>query len=154
MSIELSETGDVFIMTIGLGPNVWNPTLLDKLEEALDKVEKSNGPKALVITAKDKFFSNGLDLKYLSKAESNQIVELFGRISKVLARVLTFPMITVCAINGHAFGAGTTLTTLNNEIGAFLALACDYRLMKQDRGFFCFPEVDLGLPLVRYAYNN
>ena len=38
-----------------------------------------------------------------------------------MARVLTFPTITVAAINGHAFGAG-----------AQLSLAHDFRVMRRD----------------------
>jgi enoyl-CoA hydratase/carnithine racemase len=37
-------------------------------------------------------------------------------------------------MNGHAFG-----------IGGILALAHDQRVMRGDRGWFCLPEVDLGL---------
>src|SRR5262249_8258036 len=39
-------------------------------------------------------------------------------------------------VNGHAFGAG-----------AMVAACCDMRVMREDRGYFCFPEVDLGLTL-------
>jgi len=53
-----------------------------------------------------------------------------------MARVLTLPCISVCAMNGHAFGAG-----------AQLALAHDYRVMRRDRGYFCMPEIDMGAPL-------
>ena len=46
------------------------------------------------------------------------------------------PVPTAAALNGHAFGAG-----------AMLAAACDYRVMRADRGYFCFPEVDIGLTM-------
>ena len=53
----------------------------------------------------------------------------------LLARVLTFPMPTAAAVTGHAFGAG-----------AMLAMAHDVRVMRADRGYFCFPEVDIRIP--------
>ncbi|HXN36637.1 MAG TPA: enoyl-CoA hydratase/isomerase family protein, partial [Solirubrobacteraceae bacterium] len=60
--------------------------------------------------------------------------EVLARVHTLLARVLVFPTATVAAINGHAFAAG-----------AMLALACDARVMREDRGYMCLPEVDVGL---------
>ena len=53
----------------------------------------------------------------------------------LLARMLALPIPTVAAVTGHAFGAGSMLAT-----------AHDWRVMRADRGFFCFPEVDIRLP--------
>jgi enoyl-CoA hydratase/carnithine racemase len=43
----------------------------------------------------------------------------------------------IAAINGHAFGNG-----------ALLACTCDFRFMRSDKGFFCFPEVDVSIPFL------
>lgn len=53
----------------------------------------------------------------------------------LLARFLTLPIPTAAAVVGHAFGAG-----------AMLAVAHDFRVMRNDRGYFCFPEVDIQIP--------
>jgi enoyl-CoA hydratase/carnithine racemase len=58
-----------------------------------------------------------------------------ARVEALLARMLTLPVPTVAAVSGHAFGAG-----------AMLATAHDWRVMRADRGFFCFPEVDINIP--------
>ncbi|HET8929679.1 MAG TPA: enoyl-CoA hydratase/isomerase family protein, partial [Acidimicrobiales bacterium] len=57
------------------------------------------------------------------------------RVHALFARLLTLPVPTVAAVNGHAFGAGS-----------MLAMAHDWRVMRTDRGYFCFPEVDIQIP--------
>jgi enoyl-CoA hydratase/carnithine racemase len=89
---------------------------------------------ALVLTGEGKYFSNGLDLAWMGSAPPGGVEDVLARTQALFARVLAFPTATVAAINGHAFAAG-----------AMLALACDERVMRADRGYFCLPEVDLGL---------
>jgi enoyl-CoA hydratase/carnithine racemase len=87
-----------------------------------------------VTTGGAKFYSNGLDLDWLT-AHGDQTQWYVGRVQGMLARVLTLPVPTAAAVVGHAFGAG-----------AMLALAHDFRVMRADRGYFCFPEVDIRIP--------
>ena len=137
MSImDLKRQGDVFILSMQSGENRFNRTFIDALNEALDTVEKSAGPAALVtIGGEDKFYSNGLDLAWLSGDGQGEAPEFIKAVLKLLGRVLAFPMPTAAAINGHTFAAG-----------AMLALAHDFRVMRADRGLFCLPEVDINIP--------
>eukprot|EP00547_Thalassionema_nitzschioides_P004284 CAMPEP_0194221778 /NCGR_PEP_ID=MMETSP0156-20130528/31335_1 /TAXON_ID=33649 /ORGANISM="Thalassionema nitzschioides, Strain L26-B" /LENGTH=242 /DNA_ID=CAMNT_0038952303 /DNA_START=85 /DNA_END=813 /DNA_ORIENTATION=+ len=128
--IMLSRNNNIYMLIMGRGQNLVNNELVSSLNKALDMLEQQQQhSKALIITAKGKFFSNGLDLDALS----NAMIEGFW---KVLARILVMDCRTVAAINGHAFGAGL-----------FLALACDYRVMRTQRGYINWPELNLGMPL-------
>jgi enoyl-CoA hydratase/carnithine racemase len=173
------------ILTLALNrhgeKNVVNPDMVSLLMSALDAIDghpasagKNN--KALIITGlalvvddddggdraaavvdgpASKFFSNGLDLEWMMRANApsapapapdggginandavSGLIESFN--SDVLARVLTLPFRTVAAINGHCIGAGL-----------FLALACDYRIMRTERGVLQWPEARLGMRLTK-----
>ncbi|TQM28585.1 enoyl-CoA hydratase-related protein [Nocardia bhagyanarayanae] len=135
----LERQGDVFVLYLGNegqtdSENRFHPDWIDELHGLFDKVEGSEGPAALVTTATGKFFSNGLDTDWLF----GNLGEMYGYLDKVhslYTRLLAFPMPTVAAINGHAFGAG-----------AMLATSHDFRVMRADRGFWSLPEVHLGMP--------
>lgn len=130
--IELERDGEVFVLHMKDGENRLNRPFLDDVNRALDEVDASQGNAALVTTGEGRFYSTGLDLEWLSSGAEPPRVFL-ADLHMVLARLLAFPVVTVAAINGHAFAGG-----------AMLALAHDFRLMRSDRGYFCFPEVDLG----------
>lgn len=133
--IETTREGDVTVLAMRGGENRFNPETLDELEAALAGIEESEGAAALVITGEGKFFSNGLDLEWMGAAPEGAAQELAERVCRLLGRVLLFPHPTVAAINGHCFAAG-----------AMLSLACDARVMRADRGFWCLPEADINLP--------
>jgi enoyl-CoA hydratase/carnithine racemase len=133
--IEVEQLGNVYVLHWHDNENRFNRTSLDALNAALDQVEAVDGPCALVTTGEGKYYSNGLDLDWIMSAgdAANGFVQ---EVHQVFGRMLTFPAITVAAINGHAFAGG-----------AMLAMAHDFRVMRDDRGYWCLPEVDLGLPL-------
>lgn len=137
--IDLDRQGDVFTLTMNAGENRWNTTFVRALSEALDEVEASTGPAAMVtLSANQKFFSNGLDLDWVAAAEDHPQGgdrQVFGdEFMQLMGRIITFPIPTIAAINGHAFGAG------------FMCALChDVRFMRADRGFVCANEMQLGM---------
>ncbi len=133
--IDLDRDGDVFVLRMRSGENRFGPDWLDEVSAALDRVEATQGACALVTTGEGKFYSNGMDLDWLATVPE-RAGDFLRAIYRLLGRVLSFPAITVAAVNGHAFGAGALLT-----------VAHDFAVMRADRGYWCMPEADLGLPL-------
>ncbi|HMG40195.1 MAG TPA: enoyl-CoA hydratase/isomerase family protein [Acidimicrobiales bacterium] len=131
IDIDIEVVDGVHVVRMQAGENRLNGQFVEALDEATASVEAAAAP--LVLTGEGKFFSNGLDLDWLSGNSAGAEV-MFPRLYGIFARLLTFPAPTVTAVNGHAFGAG-----------AILAAAADHRVMREDRGYFCFPEVDLGM---------
>ncbi len=133
--IQLHRDGDVYVLHMRHEENRMNRTWLDAMNAALDEVEADPTAGALVTTGEGKFYSNGLDLEWLVRPDTEDMREFVADAEKLLARVIEFPLITVAACNGHTFAAG-----------AMLALCHDFRVMRADRGFFCLPEVDIQIP--------
>jgi enoyl-CoA hydratase/carnithine racemase len=134
--IHLERVGTVFVLRMRAGENRFHPPFLEALGEALDEVQASTGPAALVTTGDGKFYSNGLDLVWMRGQDAATLGPFLASFQRLLARLLAFPLPTVAAVNGHAFAGG-----------AMFSLAQDFRVMREDRGYFCIPEVDLGFPL-------
>lgn len=137
MTIESSE--NVYTLTMS-GSGTFNPDSLAEFAAALDTVQADEGATVLLITGQDKSFSQGLDLEYLMANPDNGM-QFVGDCMRVVGRLLWFPVPVVSVVNGHAFG-----------LGAMIALASDYKVMREDRGYFCLPEVDLGMTLT-YRMN-
>ena len=109
--IKLERQGDVFTLTMNAGENRWNTTFVRAYAEALNEVEASEGPVALVTaSASEKFYSNGLDLAWVQEPEAHPEAgdrnAFGGEFMALMGRIITFPVPTICAVNGHAFGAG------------------------------------------------
>jgi len=120
------------------------------ISPALDVVEKEwrdqwrNGDAdvkgaragALIITGRldqEKFFSNGFD--YEEVISTPGLGFIYNNFVPILTRLLTYPIPTIAALNGHTFAAGF-----------MLSLACDYRIMTSGRAWACMNEVHFGAP--------
>jgi enoyl-CoA hydratase/carnithine racemase len=133
--IRLERTHAAHVVRLESSHNLFNDGFVAAFEAVLDEIEgKATGDPVVTIGA-GKYFSNGFDLEHLGRLEGEALGQFIERSCRLLARLLVFPAPTIAAINGHAFG-----------IGAMLALAHDQQVMREDRGWWCLPEVDLGLP--------
>ncbi|BGP20709.1 hypothetical protein JCM10213_001045 [Rhodosporidiobolus nylandii] len=144
------EEGNVWVLRMegrATPDNRLTPEFIrDSLLPALDYVEltylnaAASGDKdgkkgALVLTGergKKKFFSNGLNLECLKEYPSFFKDYYY----LLLSRLLTFPIHTVAAINGHCFAGGLCL-----------ALACDWRVCRPDRTWLSMNELAFGAPI-------
>ena len=132
---ESSQT--ILLLTMNRGENRFSEEFVSTFSKIMDLIDSPSISQSkdyvnpiLMITGSGKFFSNGLDLGAIAQRRS-----IMNDILLMLSRLLTLGMPTIAAINGHGFGAGL-----------FLALCCDWRIMRKDRGYLCFPEADLKMP--------
>jgi enoyl-CoA hydratase/carnithine racemase len=131
---ELQRRDEVYVLDLGADENRFSLAWMDSVSALLDEVSKQPAPRALVTVARGKFYSNGLDLDWVL-THRDHVSAYVADAQALLAKMLALPVPTVAAVTGHAFGAGS-----------MLAMAHDWRVMRADRGFFCFPEVDIRLP--------
>ncbi|WVN90185.1 uncharacterized protein L203_105421 [Cryptococcus depauperatus CBS 7841] len=104
------------------------PGLLEELHEALNRVEaewRKAGGAVLDPRKRAEYAGKGAGALVFTKMYD-----------PVMWRLLTFPLLTVAAINGHVFAGGM-----------ILALCCDYRIMTSGIGFMCMSELTFGAPL-------
>lgn len=140
--VEFILDEKVAVVSLNDGENRFNPELLEAFLRVLDTIEQETEARTLVVRATDeKIFCNGIDLNWiaplLKSGEKEPIKDFLFKLNDLFKRILLYPMPTIAAITGHAFAGG-----------AILACAFDFRFMRTDRGFFCFPEVDLNIPFL------
>lgn len=145
----LEKRGKVFVLTLTGSSDEdehrFSPAVIDSILAALcqAKAQATTG-SALLTISHGKFFSNGFDLTWAQAAGSRSgarerlhfMVQAF---KPVIAEMLSLPMPTVAAVNGHAAAAGFAL-----------ALSHDYVIMRRDKGVLYMSEVNIGLSMPDY----
>jgi len=140
--VKWKKQDTVAIVSMCNAANRMNKTFAQDFTLCLDQVEADTQVKAMILTATDeKNFSQGVDVEWigerLAAKQRQDVIDFMSGMNDVFKRLLLFPLPVIAAINGHAFGNG-----------AILSCACDFRFMRKDKGFFCFPEVDVSIPLL------
>ena len=140
--IEWKKVETVGVITMNNGENRHNPEFIRAILTSFDEIEADPKISSVIIASSDpKNWSQGIDLQWMTDAMAKNDLQgirdfMYG-LNRIFNRILLYPMPVIAAINGHAFGDGT-----------IMACACDFRFMKFDRGFFCFPEIDINIPFL------
>ena len=127
--------GIVAVITMDAEENRFDLDVVRHWHGLIDQVAAKEGPLALVTTGTGKFYSNGLNLEWLM-ANPDDAREFLHELNRLWGRILGLDCHTTAAVNGHCFGAGALLTSAHDRI-----------TMRSDRGYWCMPELDLGLPV-------
>ena len=135
MDISVRQEGSVAVITWNEVENRINLDSLERLNTILDELQSLEGPLAVVLTGQGKFFCNGLDLERFAD-QRDEFIETLHELERTIGRLLVFPAYTVAALNGHTFAGG-----------ALISCAFDYRVMREDRGYWCMNEAEIGLAL-------
>lgn len=115
--------------------NTVSPELCKKIEAQLSVLEKARDKKCVIVTGKGSFFSNGFEPTCFVGKTDAEIEELLSRAFHLSLRFYKLPQITICAMNGHAMGAG-----------AIWAINMNYRI-SVPKMRFGFPEILIGLSI-------
>jgi Delta3-Delta2-enoyl-CoA isomerase len=142
--IDYTMDEHVAIVSMNAGENRFNFDFFNAFHEVLDAVEKEANASVLVVKSSDeKIWSNGIDLEWIGplvQKEGPEIAKKFNlEIYRLFKRIMVFPMTTIAALTGHAFAGG-----------GIMSCAFDFRFMRSDRGWLCFPEIDINIPFTNF----
>jgi enoyl-CoA hydratase/carnithine racemase len=140
--MSLRNDGKVAIISMDNRKNANNLEFAQQLLGLLKQVEEEKTNKALIIGSSDeKNWSQGIDVMWLMSSiqggKKEDVQAFLSTMDEVYTLMLQYPMPIIAAMNGHTFGNGIVI-----------AAACDFRFMRSDRGYICFPEVDMNIPFV------
>ena len=140
--VQWENQNGIAVITMCNEANRQNLEFAEQMNLCLDQILEDKTIFSMVLTSSDeKNFSQGIDVEWLNQKIAEQdfdcIKTFMYAMNTVFKRLLLMPIPVIAAINGHAFGNG-----------AILSCACDFRFMRKDKGFFCFPEVDVNIPFL------
>lgn len=140
--LNWQKENSVAVISMCNGANRQDLEFGTQLNRCFDEILKDEGVSSIVITSSDeKNFSQGVDVEWLTERMALKefviVKQFMYEMNAVFKRLLLMPVPVIAAINGHAYGNG-----------AILSCACDFRFMTADKGFFCFPEVNVNIPFL------
>ncbi len=133
--LRVEYRDQVAVITLVNGDNAISGPFLGEIREAMEAVAGNDTARSVVITGEGKFFCNGLDLWWMKQQEPQEVPGFLVEVTQLLKFTLLYAKPVIGALNGHAFG-----------MGAIWPCAFDFRVANEDRGWVCFPEMDIDIP--------
>ncbi len=136
--MELTLQDDVHVLTLtnGMEENRFTEDIIHEYFTVLDRLEAFDGNTALLVTSSDpKYWCNGINLNWFLTQPQSYYFQFADLLDRFYLRFALLNMPTVACLTGHTYAGG-----------AILAATFDFRFMMEDRGFFCYPEVDIQIP--------
>ena len=136
VSYQLQDSIATIAMDDGKA-NVLSLEMLNQINAALDRASADGA--VVVLTGREGIFSGGFDLRALGTGGATAASMLTAGF-ELAERILSFPMPTIIACNGHAIA-----------MGVFLLLSADYRIGADGPFKITANEVAIGLTMPRAA---
>ena len=116
--------------------NAFDDTLIDALNQELEKLALDDSVRVVVLRAQGKSFSAGADLNWMRRLADydeaqNQADAM--RLAELMRNLNQLPKPTIARVQGAAFGGGVGL------------VACCDIAIASEQALFCLSEVKLGL---------
>ena len=137
-NLELKKDGSVYVVTMVNveGNNTYTDEVLAEHHTILDEIESSSGNCAVVLTSNHpKTWCQGINLEWLVTKPHTYFPEFKDLMDKFLIRWALLEVPTIACLTGHTYAGG-----------AILASGFDFRFMREDKGWYCFPEVNIKIP--------
>jgi cyclohexa-1,5-dienecarbonyl-CoA hydratase len=140
--ISYAESGHMGRLVLKRPPvNILNIEMMREITDVLLGVQKSQGLRALIISAEGKFFSAGVDVGEHTSEKVREMISVFHGIFDNLNRI-NVP--TIALVAGPALGGGCEL-----------ALYCDM-VLASEKAKFGQPEIKVGVfpPIAAFLFPN
>jgi len=116
--------------------NAFNEVMIAELIHVLDRVERDDSVRVLVLTGKGKAFCAGADLNWMKKMKNFTVEENYKdalELAELMYKLYHLPKPTIAGVNGASIGGSNGLVA-----------ACDMAIASH-RAEFSLSEVKIGL---------
>jgi enoyl-CoA hydratase/carnithine racemase len=134
-NLTLAHEGAAAILTLNRPQrrNALSLELMIEIIDALDRLSRDAGTRAIILAAAGKVFCSGHDLSEMTGRDINEYRRIFDGCSQLMLKIHAIPQPVIAEVQGVATAAGCQLVA-----------ACDLAIAAED-AWFATPGVKIGL---------